>query len=138
MGKLLFSVMVIIALLLLAGCRNTESIEEEVSAPSRADTIKITPHQAEEKMHSNDVIILDVRTQEEFDAGHIENAILIPYDEISDHVGLVLSDTSQTILIYCRTGRRSAIAATLLIEFGFTSVYDFGGIVDWHGEVVLP
>ena len=89
-------------------------------------------------MMTEDVVILDVRTQEEFDEGHIKDAVLFPYDEIiDDTVSGKLPDKNKTVLVYCRTGRRSEIAAKALIELGYTSVYDFGGITtDWTGEVV--
>ena len=87
-------------------------------------------------MMTSDVVILDVRTEEEFDDGHIRNAVLLPDYEISEKAESVLADKNQTILIYCRTGRRSAIAAKELISMGYTSVYDFGGIADWTDEIV--
>jgi len=83
-----------------------------------------------------DVIILDVRTQSEFNEGHIPNAILLPYNDIKDKAKIILLDMDQVILVYCRSGRRSELAAKDLIDMGFTSVYDFGGIIDWTGEVV--
>ena len=138
-GKPLFAIMVLVALLfLLASCEHTQAIDDEnTSDRPGANQVKISALQAEERM-IEDVIILDVRTQDEFDAGHIKNAILLPYDETMTLASSILHDKNQTILIYCRTGRRSAIAATLLIELGYTSVYDFGGIEDWHGEVIVP
>jgi rhodanese-related sulfurtransferase len=96
---------------------------------------KISPQRAMEMMVS-DAVIVDVRTQSEYDAGHIPNSILIPYDEIQDKAASMLPEKSQIILIYCRSGRRSAIAAHALIKMGYTNVYDFGGIIDWPGEVV--
>ena len=96
---------------------------------------KITSDEAVAMMTS-DVVILDVRTQEEFDGGHIKNAVLLPDYEISEKAESVLADRNQTILIYCRTGRRSELAAKELVGMGYTSVYDFGGIVDWTGEIV--
>ena len=96
---------------------------------------KISPQEAEQIMNE-DVIILDVRTQEEFDGGHIINAILLPDYEVAEKADSILTDKNQMILIYCRTGRRSEISAKELIEMGYTNVYDFGGIVDWIGEIV--
>jgi len=77
-----------------------------------------------------------VRTQEEFDDGHIRDAILLPYDKIRAMAENVLLIKGQTILVYCRSGRRSETAARELIDMGYTSVYDFGGILDWPGEIV--
>ena len=95
----------------------------------------ITSHEAEAMMVGEGVIILDVRTLSEFEDGHIENAILLPHYEILERAETVIPDKSYTILIYCRSGNRSNQAAHLLIEMGYISVYDFGGILSWHGEI---
>ncbi len=105
------------------------------STPHQADYIKLSPEEARDMM-SDDVIILDVRTQEEYDSGHIANAILIPDYEIVEKAEIVIADKNQTILVYCRTGRRSERASKKLIELGYTKVYDFGGIESWTGEIV--
>lgn len=83
-----------------------------------------------------DIIILDVRTKEEFEEGHIQGSILIPDYEIEEKAEQVLTDPSATILVYCRSGRRSAEAAKTLAKLGYTDIYDFGGIIDWPYEVV--
>ena len=81
-------------------------------------------------------VLLDVRTQEEFDAGHIPTAILLPYDEINLKAATVLPDKEKEIVVYCRSGRRSAIAKKALVELGYKDVKDFGGISRWQGELV--
>ena len=81
-------------------------------------------------------IILDTREQYEYDEGHIPGAILIPYDEIADSAEKELSDKDQLILVYCRSGRRSKIAAEELVKLGYTNVKEFGGIIDWEYEIV--
>ena len=81
-------------------------------------------------------IILDTREQYEYDEGHIPGAILIPYDEIADRAEKELSDKDQLILVYCRSGRRSKIAAEELVKLGYTNVKEFGGIIDWEYETV--
>ena len=81
-------------------------------------------------------VLLDVRTQEEFDAGHIAGAILLPYDEIALKAATVLPDKEKEIVLYCRSGRRSAIAKKALVELGYKDVEDFGGINRWKGELV--
>ena len=81
-------------------------------------------------------IILDTREQYEYDEGHIPGAILIPYDEIADRAEKELSDKDQLILVYCRSGRRSKIAAEELVKLGYTNVKEFGGIIDWKYETV--
>ena len=81
-------------------------------------------------------IIIDARTQEEYDEGHIPGAILIPEYEIADRAEKELSDKKQLILVYCRSGRRSKIAAEELVKLGYTNVKEFGGIIDWEYEIV--
>ena len=84
----------------------------------------------------DEMIILDVRTKEEFDAGHIAGAILVPNETIIDEQPELLPDLDAEILVYCRSGNRSAQAAKKLIAMGYTNVADFGGIIDWPYEVV--
>ena len=81
-------------------------------------------------------IIIDARTQEEYDEGHILGAILIPEYEIADRAEKELPDKNQLILVYCRSGRRSKIAAEELVKLGYTNVKEFGGIIDWEYEIV--
>ena len=81
-------------------------------------------------------IIIDARTQEEYDEGHIPGAILIPEYEIADRAEKELLDKNQLILVYCRSGRRSKIAAEELVKLGYTNVKEFGGIIDWEYEIV--
>ena len=81
-------------------------------------------------------IIIDARTQSEYDEGHIPGAILIPEYEIADRAEKELPDKNQLILVYCRSGRRSKIAAEELVKLGYTNVKEFGGIIDWEHEIV--
>ena len=83
-----------------------------------------------------DYVIIDSRTQEEFDAGHIEGAIMIPEYEMADRAPEMLKKKDQLILVYCRSGRRSKIASQVLVELGYTNVKEFGGIIDWPYEIV--
>ena len=83
-----------------------------------------------------DYVILDVRTPEEFAAGHIPNAINIPNETIGASEISALPDKDQLILVYCRSGRRSKEAAQKLVSLGYTSIVEFGGILDWTGETV--
>ena len=80
-------------------------------------------------------IILDVREQDEFDAGHIPGAVLLPYTEIENKAEEMLPDKDKQILVYCRSGRRSKIAAEALARLGYTNIKEFGGIIDWPYEV---
>ena len=80
-------------------------------------------------------IILDVRTEEEYNEGHIPNAILIPNTEIRERAELELTDQDQLILVYCRSGNRSKLAAAILVELGYTNVVEFGGINSWPYDI---
>ena len=80
-------------------------------------------------------IILDTREQDEFDEGHIPGAILIPYTEIENEAEAMLPDKDKLILVYCRSGRRSKIAAESLSKLGYTNIKEFGGIIDWTYEI---
>ena len=84
----------------------------------------------------NGYIIIDARTQSEYDEGHIPNAILIPEYEIADRAEKELTNKNQLILVYCRSGRRSKIAAEELVKLGYTNVKEFGGIIDWEYDIV--
>ena len=81
-------------------------------------------------------VVVDVRRQDEFDEGHIPGAVCIPNESIIDTQPEELPDLNQIILIYCRSGRRSKEAAQKLFDMGYTNVFEFGGIIDWTGEVV--
>lgn len=80
-------------------------------------------------------IILDVRTIEEFNTGHIVDAINIPNEVIKEEAEAILINKEQVILVYCRSGRRSKEAANKLVELGYTNVLEFGGIIDWKYEI---
>lgn len=81
-------------------------------------------------------IIVDVRRQDEYDEGHIPGAICIPNESIGCDSPEALPDYDQIILIYCRSGRRSKEAAGKLAGMGYTNIYEFGGILDWMGDIV--
>jgi len=98
---------------------------------------QITQQQAKKIMDTKQhYIIIDARTQEEFAQGHIRNAILIPEYEIADRAEKELPHKNALILVYCRSGRRSKIAAEELSKLGYTNVKEFGGIIDWPYEIV--
>ena len=101
--------------------------------------VNITAEEAKQIMDSEEgYIILDVRTQEEYDEGHIPGAIVISHEEITEKAEEVLTDKDQLILVYCRSGRRSKLAAEALVELGYTNIKEFGGIIDWPYEVEKP
>ena len=100
---------------------------------------KINAETARRMMQESDsFILLDVRTEEEFRERHIEGAILIPDYELDKRAMTELPDKNKIILIYCRSGRRSANVANFLNDKGYLNVYDFGGIIDWPFETVPP
>lgn len=97
----------------------------------------ITQEEAERIIYfERGYILLDVRTEDEYDEGHIPGAINIPNEEIGATAPDELPDTDQTILVYCRTGRRSREAAEKLARLGYSHVMDFGGIESWDGEII--
>ena len=83
-----------------------------------------------------DCIILDVRTQEEYDEKHILNAICIPNETIGTEPPAELPDKEQLILVYCRSGNRSKQASEKLAAMGYTNIKEFGGINTWTGATV--
>ena len=121
---------VILAILFLYVCgQETENIQE-------VGYMNITAQQAKEIMDSQEgYIILDTRTQEEFETGHIPGAIVISHDEVKEMAEEILTDKNQLILVYCRSGRRSKLAAEDLVELGYTNIKEFGGILDWPYEI---
>ena len=127
MKKLIF---LLLAVMMLTACGlDTENDRE-------AAYMNITAEEAKQIMDTEEgYIILDVRTQEEYDEGHIPGAIVIPHEEIAERAGDALTDKDQLILVYCRSGRRSKIAAEALAELGYTNIKEFGGIIDWPYEV---
>ena len=96
----------------------------------------ISQDQAKEMMEKEDGhIIVDVRRMDEFETGHIPGAICIPNESIGTEQPEELPDLNQVILVYCRSGNRSKQAAQKLSDMGYTNVYEFGGIIDWTGEI---
>ena len=127
MKKLCF---LLLAVMLLTACGQDKENDQE------AVYVNITAEEAKQVMDSEEgYIILDVRTQEEYDQGHIPGAIVISHDEIEEKAEEVLTDKKQLILVYCRSGRRSKLAAEALAELGYTNIKEFGGIIDWPYEV---
>ena len=98
---------------------------------------QITMDEAAEMMaEESDYIILDVRRPDEFAAGHIPNAINVPNETIGTSEIPELPDKDQLIMVYCRSGRRSKEASEKLLKLGYTNIVEFGGILDWNGEIV--
>ena len=110
-------------LLLLAGCGGNAA---------DGSYQQITQEEAKEMMDSQEVIILDVREQDEYDSGHIPGAVLLPVGSINETTAAeVIPDKDSTVLVYCRSGNRSKTASSALAELGYTNIYEFGGISTW-------
>lgn len=118
------------AVLALTGCAGQPGQEESIM-PNL-----ITASEAKQMLDEQQgYVLLDVRTEQEYAQGHIPGALLIPNTELSEKAADLLPDKEQMILVYCRSGRRSAEAARTLADMGYTQVYDFGGIIDWPYEI---
>ena len=97
---------------------------------------QITQEVAKRMMDTQEVVILDVREQHEYDSGHIPGAVLLPVGTISeDTTAAVIDELDTVVLVYCRSGNRSKTASQALADLGYTNVYEFGGINDWPYEV---
>lgn len=117
----------------LSGCTKRTPTPKE----KKPEYQTITSEKAKEMMDNDpNIIILDVRTEEEYNSGHIENALLIPDSDIESQAPTTLTDKEATILVYCRSGRRSALASKKLSDLGYTNIYDFGGILDWNYDII--
>jgi rhodanese-related sulfurtransferase len=110
-------------------------ISDSAQTEEKAVYHTVTAETAKYMMDEGSVTIVDVRTQSEYDAGHVENAILVPNETIGSTVPEELPDKEAVLLVYCRTGRRAADASQKLADMGYTKVYDFGGIEDWPYEM---
>ena len=118
--------LILAMLLVLTGCGGT-TVESSYQ--------QITQEEAKEMMDTQEVVILDVREQDEFDAGHIPGAVLLPVGTITeDTAAAVIDDLDTVVLVYCRSGNRSKTASQALADLGYTNVYEFGGINTWPYE----
>ena len=126
-------ILLILAVMMLTACGQDKENNQG------AVYVNITAEEAKQIMDTEEgYVILDVRTQEEYDQGHIPGAIVISHEEIAEKAEEVLTDKEQLILVYCRSGRRSKLAAEALTELGYTNIKEFGGIIDWPSEVEKP
>jgi len=127
MKKLIF---LLLAVMMLTACGQDKENDQG------AVYVNITAEEAKQIMDSEEgYVILDVRTQEEYEEGHIPGAIVISHEQIEEKAEDALTDKDQLILVYCRSGRRSKLAAEALAELGYTNIKEFGGITDWPYEV---
>jgi len=97
----------------------------------------ITAEEAKARLDKEDgIILVDVRTEEEYKEEHIQGAILLPLDTIETDGETVLPDKEGIYFVYCRSGNRSATASAQLVEMGYQHIYDLGGIIDWPYDTV--
>lgn len=136
MGKRAITLIFAAMLLLLSGCSGKGQV---MDGPGMMNSYQqISQEEAARMMEQDDGhVVVDVRRQDEYDAGHIPGAILIPNESIGTEPPAELSDKNQIILIYCRSGNRSKQAAEKLFKMGYTNIYEFGGINTWTGEIVM-
>ena len=119
--------LIMMILVLLCGC-GKKSVDSKYR--------QISQEEAKMMMDSQKVIILDVREQSEFDAGHIPEAVLLPVGSITEATAAaVIPELDSEVLVYCRSGNRSKTASQALVDLGYTNIYEFGGINTWPYEV---
>lgn len=134
--KIVYFLIALVAALLLY-LMVSSNVLKDSARPESSGYRQITQQEAKALMDSNTGwILLDVRTQEEYDSGHIPGAVLLPNETIGVTEIPSLPDKSQMILIYCRSGNRSKQAAEKLEKLGYTNLYEFGGIISWPYEIV--
>ncbi|QGU96854.1 rhodanese-like domain-containing protein [Clostridium bovifaecis] len=135
---MIYIIAVILLVGLFSGCgsRSVE-INKEGTIEKKIIFSSITPEEAKKRLDSKEeIILIDVRSKEEYESGHIEGAMLIPVDTIEIEAEKKLKDKEVPIFVYCRSGNRSAIAANILASLEYKNVYDLGGINDWPYEIV--
>jgi phage shock protein E len=147
--KYIISLMIVLSMFAFASCaKNIDSQEQSMSSETeseiqeqsasremKAEYHKISQEEAKTMM-DNGVLVIDVREQDEYDSGYIENAILSPVGNIHNDIANIAEDKDTPMLIYCRSGNRSKVASDVLVELGYTNVYDFGGINTWEYDIV--
>lgn len=132
MRKILAGLLLVAVAFSIVGCAGEGMEEQKEQAKYR----RITTDEAQVLMQQEqDYLVLDVRSPEEFAAGHIPHAINIPMEAFGDEPPRQLSDRNQTIFIYCVKGIRSMNVANRLAHMGYKNIIEIGGIQDWHGEI---
>lgn len=123
----MFGIILLVMVLLMAGCGKT-TVENQYQ--------QISQEEAKNMMDTQEVIVLDVREQSEFDAGHIPEAVLLPVGTITEATAAaVIPEKDSVVMVYCRSGNRSKTASQALVDLGYTNVFEFGGINTWSYEV---
>ncbi|MGN0522902.1 MAG: rhodanese-like domain-containing protein [Eubacterium sp.] len=134
---ILLALAIITVATVFAGCTQKTGNEQTEATQMNIGTYYQIPQDEAKRImdEESDYIIVDAREQSEYDEGHIKGAIVIPYTEIEQKAEEMLPDKEQLILVYCRSGRRSKIAAQSLADMGYTNVKEFGGIIDWQYDI---
>ena len=122
-------IVILLSALLLCGCKTAQTSTNTYRQISTQKAISLMEKET-------DYIILDVRTEAEYEAAHIPGAICVPNETIGTEAIPELPDKTQLILVYCRSGNRSKQAAQKLADQGYTNIVEFGGINSWTGEIV--
>jgi phage shock protein E len=136
--NMFFLIVVVFLIGVLSGCSNKSSEDSKGnSADKKVSFTSITPQEAKKRLdNEKGIILLDVRTKEEYESGHIKDSMLIPVDVLEKESESKLKDKNATIFVYCRSGNRSVTAANILVKQGYKNVYNLGGINSWPYEVV--
>lgn len=126
-------------LLSMCGCGGivTNESDSQKAETAKAAFKQITAEEAKTMMDEQDgILVLDVREQSEYDAGHIPGAVLLPVGSIDEEsAAAVIPGKDAAVLVYCRSGNRSKKASKALVDLGYTKIYEFGGIIDWPYEI---
>ncbi len=133
MAKLLIAVLAVSLLVIYTVCAMGTKARDNQSGTTYR---QISSEEAQKEMESSSgYVILDVRTQQEYEEGHIPMAICIPNESIDREPPMLIPNKDQTIYVYCRSGRRSKEAAQKLFNMGYKNIVEFGGINDWRGKI---
>ena len=133
---ILFIIFVILVGIWILQRTQTSVNKDEEGENNMPEYVSITMEEAKKVFETQgDYIILDVRREDEFAEGHIPGAINVPNEGIQDTEPSELPDKNQTIYVYCRSGNRSKQAASKLVAMGYTNIIEFGGIMDWTGDI---
>ena len=136
-GPTIFILLGVCLMFSLFGCGKTGQVLDGDGMVREPSYAQISQDEARLMMKEDDGhVIVDVRRADEYAEGHIPGAILIPNEEIGTEEPEELPDKNQIILVYCRSGRRSKEASQKLANMGYVNVYEFGGIIDWTGDIV--
>ncbi len=133
---MLLLLLVSLGIAILSACGVKPQQNRSQIAAEKVQPSNISPEEAQKRLKSGeDIILLDVRTQGEYEEKHIPGGILIPVDGLKKRAEAELPDKNKVLFVYCRSGNRSATASNILAELGYKNVYNLGGIIDWPYEV---